>query len=223
MKKIIYILPFFAATFLISCGNETETSEVSKGHEDVDTVAIVQVTKYSIDPSTVAVKWTAFKLAEKVGVNGEFGGFSVSGYQDNATTIAEMMMGAEITLEVASTKTGDEARDAKIIASFFGTMVNTTNISAKINSISGDESGIANVSITMNDMTVDQDLEWMYKADIKTFLLKGVLNVPDWGAQNALDALNKVCEEKHKGEGDKAITWPDVEVVASVLVNEITE
>lgn len=222
MKKIIYVLPLFAAALLSSCNGETNEGTAEETYQEAEQPVAKTIT-YSINPSTIAVKWTAFKLAEKVGVNGEFKQFTIEGTTDHAASIPEMVQGAEISLQVASTQTGDEARDAKIINSFFGTMENTSNIVAKIISIEGENSGTAKVSIAMNNNTLEKELEWQYKADIKTFLIKGSLNVPDWNGQAALDALNKVCEEKHKGEGDKAITWPDVEVVASVIVDEISE
>jgi hypothetical protein len=48
--------------------------------------------------------------------------------------------------------------------------------------------------------------------------LSGNINVPDWGAQPSLDSLNVVCEEKHRGEGTESVTWPDVNISATVNV-----
>lgn len=226
MKNLFYTLPFFAASFLISCGAEessTEsTDENATTEETTDEVGkdspAVSSSTYSIDPSTVEVKWTAFKLAEKVGVNGKFTEFALSGHTDNAVSITEMMTGTAITIAVASTNTDDEARDGKIVASFFGTMLNTENIVATITSMNGEEEGTAMVEITMNDTPFTQEMNWLYRSDLGAFIIKGSINVPDWNAQSALDALNVVCEEKHKGTGDEAITWPDVEVSANVKV-----
>ncbi len=221
MKKLTYILPLFISTLIMSCGNaETETSETSEegtSEKGGAPEATVENT-YSIDPSTAVVKWTAFKLAEKVGVEGEFKSYAITGHTDNAATIVDMMTGAEITLDVSSTKTGDEARDGKIINSFFGSMTGTEQVVASIVSMTGEDKGTAQVQITMNDASVTNELEWIYRDDLKAFILQGIINVPDWNAQGALDALNKVCEEKHQGTGDKAVTWPDVEVKANVKV-----
>lgn len=224
MKKLIYILPIFMGLFLTNCNNgETKSESESTTQESTDEKGAQGSTlvsgTYSIDPSTITLKWTAFKLAEKVGVDGEFKSYSLTGYTDNANSITEMMTGAEITMEVASTKTGDEARDGKIITSFFGSMNNTSEIKATLLSMEGEEKGTAVVMVTMNDQSLEQEMHWMYREDLKTFIMKGIINIPDWNAQSALDELTKVCEEKHKGTGDKAVTWPDVEVNATVKVN----
>ncbi|MCB9188780.1 MAG: YceI family protein [Flavobacteriales bacterium] len=221
MKKLIYILPLFTASILVNCGaNESEADQTSKetaqeksapGETEVQNL-------YNLDPTTAVVKWTAFKLAEKVGVEGEFKSYSMTGYHENATSVSEMMTGTEISLDVTSTKTGDEARDGKIINSFFGSMINTPSITARLVSMDGETQGKAQVEITMNETSFTQEMEWIFREDLSTFILQGVVNIPDWNAQSALDALTIVCEEKHKGTGDKAVTWPDVEVKANVKV-----
>lgn len=223
MKKFIYILPLFAGALLVNCGGSeseqqesTEETTVEKGETTTESNSS---NTYSVDPSTVTLKWTSFKLAEKVGVDGEFTTYELSGYNDNASSIHELMTGSVISMDVTSTKTGDEARDGKIINSFFGSMLETAQISAILVSMEGDDKGTAVVNITMNGQSLDQEMHWMYREDLSTFILQGTINIPDWGAQDALDQLTTVCEEKHKGTGDKAITWPDVEVNATVKVN----
>lgn len=224
MKKLIYILPAFIGLFLTNCNSgettsENESTTQESSDEKVSSVETLATGSFSIDPSSVTLKWTAFKLAEKVGVDGEFKSYTLTGYTDNANSITEMMTGSEITMEVSSTKTGDEARDGKIINSFFGSMQNTEQIKATLISMEGSEEGTAIIRIMMNDQSLEQEMQWIYREDLNTFIIKGVINIPDWNAQQALDELTKVCEEKHKGTGDKAVTWPDVEINATVKVN----
>ncbi|CAG5086638.1 YceI family protein [Parvicella tangerina] len=222
MKKITYILPLFVAALLISCGGEETTTEdtspeTSQEKEGTTSDETTTTNLYSIDPSTAAVKWTGFKTPEKIGVDGEFKTFSLSGYNNNAPSIWELMTGTEITLDISSTKTGDEARDGKIINSFFGSMTNTEQIVASITTMEAnadDQSkGIAQVEISMNDVTFTQGMSWTYREDLGMFILSGVVNVSDWNAITALDKLTEVCFEKHQGK-----TWPDVEVRANVKV-----
>ncbi len=220
MKNLRYILIGISAILGVSsCGNEQTTptsNEVQTKSSENTTVSLT----YSILPETAELNWTGFKLAEKVGVNGSFKTFSLSGFNQEANSIVELMTGTEVQIEVGSTKTGDEARDGKIINSFFGSMNTPETISAKIIELKGEESGKASVSITMNGETLEKQLDWSYTKNNFTFMIKGNINVPDWKAQNALDELNKVCEEKHKGDGDVAITWPDADVSAFVLIEE---
>jgi hypothetical protein len=211
-------------SLFISCNSEAESKDgdnTQEGSNQSETV-IEEVT-YSLLPETAEVKWIGYKLAEKVGVNGAFKNFSLTGYSNNAASIKDLMIGSEITIEVASTKTGDEARDGKIVNSFFGTMAATENIVAELISLSGEDAGTAVVKIVMNGLAVEKELNWSYTKDNSTFLLNGNINVPDWDAQAALDALNLVCEEKHRGDGDVAVTWADVDVSAFVLIEENTK
>lgn len=219
MKKF-YILPFFAASLLISCGSaETEsetnsTEEVSSDKGGAQDIEVTGSNLYSIDPSTAVVKWTGFKTPEKIGVDGEFKSYTLTGYHDNAASIPDMILDTEITLDVSSTKTGDEARDGKIVNSFFGTMMNTDSIVAKVIGIEGSTEGLVQLEIKMNDVAIIQEAEWVYREDLGMLIFKGVVNIPDWNAQAALDKLTEVCFEKHQG-----ITWSDVEVRANLKVN----
>ncbi len=207
---------------MTSCGEEPKTSEKEAGKEEVSTPEVVEntITTFSVLPETAEVKWIGFKLAEKVGVNGAFENFTMTGYHNEAASIKDLMIGTSVSIVVGSTKTGDEARDGKIIASFFGSMLETENIVATLKSLKGETEGKATVAITMNGKEVEKELDWSYTKDNFTFLLHGNINVPDWEAQVALDALNTVCEEKHRGEGDVAVTWPDVDISAYVLIDE---
>ncbi len=208
---------------MVSCGDAaTSTEENKEGQEDVgkENSEVVEETVFSLLPETAEVKWIGFKLAEKVGVNGAFKDFSITGYNNGAASIADLMIGTEISLKVASTKTGDEVRDGKLVDSFFGTMENTEYIVATLKGLTGETEGKAFVAITMNGQEIEKELDWSYTKDNFTFLIHGNINVPDWNAQPALDALNVVCEEKHRGDGDVSVTWPDVDVSAFVLIDE---
>ena len=223
MKSTHYILSFLSiGLFLASCGNEPKSTEDNKESATQKTVVVDSqtVVKFSLLPETVEVKWIGYKLAEKVGVNGAFKEFTLTGYNNESSSIKDLMTGTEISIKVGSTKTGDEVRDGKIITSFFGSMNATETINAKLVSLSGETSGIAKVLIKMNDVEIEKELDWSYTKDNFTFLLNGTIEVPEWNAQSALDALNLVCEEKHRGEGAVAVTWSDVAVSAFVLIDE---
>lgn len=221
-KSIITCLTI--SIVMASCGEaETNSEDPKKGQENTEPgkeVVVQEEATFSLLPETAEVKWIGFKLAEKVGVNGAFKDFSITGYHNNAASISELMIGTEISLKVSSTKTGDEARDGKLVASFFGTMKNTEYIVATLKGLTGETKGKATVAIKMNGKEIEKDLDWSYTKDNFTFLIHGNIYVPDWDAKNALDALNVACEEKHKGEGDAAVTWPDVDVSAFVLIDE---
>ena len=69
---------------MTSCGEEPKTSEKEASKEEVSTPEVVEntITTFSVLPETAEVKWIGFKLAEKVGVNGEFENFTMTGYNN---------------------------------------------------------------------------------------------------------------------------------------------
>lgn len=223
MKITKSILTGLTVSLLLASCGEAETTAENNTNEEVKSSAnevVAEEVTFSLLPETAEVKWIGFKLAEKVGVNGAFKDFSMTGYNNDAASISELMVGTEISLKVSSTKTGDEVRDGKIVASFFGTMQDTEYIIATLKGLSGETEGKATVAIKMNGQEVEKQLDWSYTKDNFTFLIHGNINVPDWNAQSALDALNVVCEEKHRGEGETSVTWSDVDISAYVLIDE---
>ncbi|MFT5600607.1 MAG: hypothetical protein ACI8Q1_000030 [Parvicella sp.] len=201
--------------FLVSCGGAEDANEVKKEAPGATPETSQTVPTYSAVEGTEVIKWTGFKLAEKVGVDGKFETFEVSGYNQEAVTISELMKEVTISMDITSVKTGDESRDGKVIKSFFGTMDESSVLKAKV--LTFNEDGTATIAINMNNQIIERAMTWeLYKETSLT--LSGNINVPDWGAQPSLDSLNVVCEAKHKGEGDLAITWPDVDISATVNV-----
>jgi len=152
---------------------------------------------YSVVEGTEEIKWTAFKLTEKVGVGGAFKIFKTSGYNQGSASVVELMQGSFINIETASVFTNNEGRDVKIVNSFFGNMVETTEIDAEIVSLEGIDSGTALVRFKMNYVAVEKELSWKNEGD-SLFKLKGEIDILNWDAQLALDSLNAVCSEKHK-------------------------
>jgi len=217
MKKTVILL--MSALAFTACGSDAETKEENKDNTSNKTEKTEVKTKsFSVVEGTQVIKWTGYKLAEKVPVTGEFKTFEFSGYKESGTSVADLMTGANVDIDFASTKTGDESRDLKIVNHFFGTMTETSTITATIDSMTGETEGTAKVTINMNSMSVTPSLSWKLD-ETNSFVLNGSINVPDWKAQPSLDSLNKVCEAKHKGEGDEAITWPDVSVSAYVQLD----
>jgi len=64
----------------------------------------------------------------------------------------------------------------------------------------------------MNDMTKPLDMEY-HLVDDQYYVLKGIIDLASWDAQNAVDELNKVCKDLHIGKDGVSKLWPDVKVV----------
>ena len=194
LSLAVLSLLFFA------CGNaEIETKEVEKE-------AKAEVCSFEYNNSTT-VNWTAFKLTEKVGVNGAFDSVVVENTK-SAASIEEALTGATFSIYTVSSNSNDSLRDWKIANHFFGTMTETESITGSIKSL---KDGTGEVELTMNGVSINVPTTYTINEGNEIFI-KATVDVPTWNAQSALDELGEVCAEKHTGPDGKNVLWPDVEV-----------
>ena len=199
MKNRKYlILSVFPLIFACGGGEEVVEDETVAVPEEVCT--------YSYDANNTILTWTAFKLTEKVGVDGSFDQINVVAKESE--DMFEVLNGATFEIPVVSVNSQDPVRDPKIRDSFFGSMTETTAITGSIVSIN--ESS-ATVSITMNGISVEYTGE--VKVEEEKITLKTTIDIVDFEAQTSLDEIGKVCEEKHTGPDGVNKFWTDVNVV----------
>ena len=193
MKKLFSIALILCLSY--SCSSEQETPEKSITAVPKD-VKIEDVHDFTL--GEVMVKWTAFKHASKAQVGGKFDSDSIetSGFK-GGTNLIDAVMGTSFKIPTSTTSTGDKTRDYKIVTSFFNTMANTKHITGTISSI--DKNGTGNVLLKMNELEIEKNFNWELDQKTFEFYLKTSINVFDWGAQAALNALNEVCLEQHTG------------------------
>lgn len=209
MKRIYGLIPA-TILFLASCGGG-EAEETN----DTDTSSVAQETcTYSYDEESTILTWTAFKLTDKIGVNGTFDQINV------VATSSEDMFGvltnATFDIPVSSLNSQDDVRDPKIKNSFFGNMTETSLIAGTVNSI---DNTTANISIVMNGVT--KDYNGNVTVDGETITVKLTIDILDFDGQTAIDSLGVVCEEKHTGEDGVNKLWSDVEIaVKTTLIKE---
>jgi len=213
MKKSL--LPIaIASIFLSSCrGNENSATKNNTAENTVETCI------YSYDEnSEVNVGWTAFKTTDKVGVGGKFDQANVTA-NAKSTKITEVLQSIKFNIPISSTNTSNEGRDAKIIEHFFGTMANTDIILGQVKSIDGDNSsGKCTFYLTLNDMEKEATLN--YIVEDATVKLTGEIDVTNWGATDAVDAINKACEILHTGADGVSKTWPNVELAIEATLKK---
>lgn len=220
MKKTFYTITLFGSILigLNACGEESkETKE--EANNTLETKIPEKKCTYSLDTESVKLSWTAFKYTEKAGVGGAFDTVQVSGFEEGKTTIYEAVMNVKFNLSTGSTNTNNPDRDAKIKESFFGTMENSSEITGYIESIMPNGEGI--ILINMNGQDVRGPFTWTYAEEI--FSLKATINVGNFNGNASLTALNKVCEDLHKGEDGASILWPEVEVSVEAMIKEVCE
>jgi hypothetical protein len=210
MDKRILALAL-SGLFLVACGGGEEDKTVD---ETVDEV-VEEVCTYSYSPDETVLTWTAFKLTEKIGVNGSFDEINVTA-NDGASDMYEVLSGAEFNIPIGSLNSQDEVRDPKIKTSFFGVMTETESINGKITSLN---STGGSVEITMNGISKAYDGDVTVDGEEITFIT--TIDILDFDGQVAVDSLGVVCEEKHTGEDGVNKLWTDVDIaVKTTLVKE---
>jgi polyisoprenoid-binding protein YceI len=221
MKRILNIA---AGTCLIllmsSCSEEKKETTSNKGKVEVYEFEEQKCT-YRINIDKAQANWVAYKLADKVGVNGSFKSIAIEPTKP-ADSPEMILEGLKASVHVTSVSTNDEPRDAKIVNSFFLTMTDSIELVAEFTGVSvsdkkdGKINGTVEMAVVMNG--VSQDLHAKFNYDGSVLKVMTSLNINDFNAGSSLDELNKVCEEKHKGDGDKAVTWPDVAINLSAPI-----
>ena len=206
MKNLFSIALILCLSY--SCSPEQETPEKSITAVPKE-VRIEDVHDFTL--GEVMVKWTAFKHANKAQVGGKFDSDSIetSGFK-GGTNLIDAVVGTSFKIPTSTTSTGDKTRDYKIVTSFFDTMANTKHITGTISSI--DKNGTGNVLLKMNELEIEKNFNWELDQKTFEFYLKTSINVFDWGAQTALNALNEVCLEQHTGPDGVNKLWPDVDI-----------
>jgi len=207
MKKLLIIA--LGLSVLASCSGpskkQSNDSETTPATEKAASV-------FSIAPNSSKVLWTAYKLSEKVGVNGTFDEVALSGAKE-AASIEELVTGLSISIPTASVNSADPERDVKIRKTFF-TALNTDTIQGVISSVSGTD---CTVNFTLNGMT--KEVKGSLKQKENRLVWNGVLDLGDFDGKNAVDALNAVCKERHTGKDGTSILWPDVAIKWVVNLN----
>jgi len=203
--KNISILFVVLAMSLTSCKNEKK--------ETATPAEAVAAKNFVIKPEGTSVTWTAYKTTEKLPVGGEF--TTVNFEEQSGTTPQEALNNLEFSIPVSSLFTKDDTRDVKLKASFFGAMLDTEILKGTISV----ENDTYVASITMNGVTNNLPLE-VSITDERRVTLSGVMSLKDWDALGALESLNKVCFDLHKGPDGVSKTWEDVAIKVTTFLRD---
>lgn len=218
-RNLLTILSISTTLVLTSCGgeqkktNEVDNSIDSQKQESLNKPTESENCMFVYDEASTELNWVAFKFTEKTAVGGKFDEVEVFPLVEKGS-VAQIMEGLEFQIPVSSTNSSNPDRDAKIIEHFFGKMAETSIIKGSIVSINGtDENGEVIMNLTMNGQA--QELLGSYTVEDAKLTLKSTVDLTKWGASDAVDALNKVCEDLHKGEDGVSKLWSEVEVTVS--------
>lgn len=172
MKKIVCATLFLALSAFADCTYQSDSAKVT---------------------------WKAFKTYEKIGVGGNFD--RVITQPKNASSIEALLIGSNVKIDTASINSGNPARDATLVNSFFKVQ-NIDTITAKIISTKDSK---AITEITMNNVTKTIPLN--YTIQEGKIVAKGAIDLGDFTMLSSLQSINKTCFALHAGK-----TWQDVEI-----------
>lgn len=154
------------------------------------------------------LNWTAFKAPTKIGVTGQFTGFSIKSTKSN--NVDGLLLNASFEVDTQSVFTNDKGRDTKIFQFFFKQMAKGTGITGRVVKVSATD---VEVNFTLNGVTKKVSLAKKYEESKNTVTLNGTINVLDFGMKANLNALTKACGVLHEG-----VTWPDVNIELVAMV-----
>ena len=202
MKKITLLLIALTLT-TTSCKKEKTVV--------VPTVENSNAKTFSVIGETSVVKWTAYKTTDKVAVNGKFNDIRITNSKA-AKTVEDALNGIIFSIPVSSIITEDTTRDSKIKEFFFGAMKNTEIISGTFDI--NDQGSFVN--ITMNGISKTIPVELNIDGQLAKII--NTINLNDWNLKPALESLNKVCFDLHKGPDGISKTWEEVEIEAVIYL-----
>lgn len=161
-----------------------------------------------LDTTNAKASFTAFKTAKKVGVDGTFNNIAFKFKKGDS--IALQLEGASATMDALAVNLGDEAKDKSVKESFFSAFKQDKKGRQLIkvtfrNVLVGENLGTMLATISMNGRT--QKIPMQYVIENGTLSAKGVIDVLDFGLDEAFGALAKACEKLHDG-----MSWSQVEI-----------
>lgn len=202
MKKIA-VFAFAIALLAASCKKEEKTeTPVEETTPEVVGLKIVS--------DSTKVNWTAYKTTDKVAVGGSFTQIELKDTKEGETPEA-VLEGASFSIPVSSVFTNNPERDEKLKQFFFSALKDTELIGGVINF----KDGKTILTLTLNGVTKSIDVTSAFEN--KKFTVEGVINLEDFGAQAAVESINKACFDLHKGADGVSKTWSEVAISGAVL------
>ena len=204
MKKIYVLSLILLIMVFVSSCKKNEKKEVN------------QIEKtYSVIADSTKINWTAYKTTAKVPVNGKFAEITIENVKKDSTALGALN-GLKFKIPVSSLITNDTIRDKKLIAYFFGAMKNSSVITGTVHI---NNENASTVDLTLNGITRELPIAHIV-ADNKVTII-GNMELDNWQAKAALEALNLVCKDLHTGDDGITKTWSDVKIeVIAILKYE---
>jgi hypothetical protein len=204
MKKIyLLILLIITGTAIVSCKKNVKDEKP------------LTAKMYTVMADSTIINWTAYKTTAKVPVKGQFSEITIENLKKDSTVLGALN-GLKFKIPVTSLFTNDTIRDGKLKKFFFGSMENTLVIKGTVHM---DNENTSTVELTMNGITRELPIAYIITDNRVTIV--GNMELDNWQAKTALEALNIVCKDLHTGDDGISKTWSDVKIeVIAVLKYE---
>ena len=195
MKKIyLLVLVIITGTVFVSC-KKTVKEEMP-----------LTAKTYTVMADSTIINWTAYKTTAKVPVKGQFSAITIENVKKDSTVLGALN-GLKFKIPVTSLFTNDTIRDGKLKKFFFGAMENTSVIKGTV--LLNNEN-TSTVELTMNGITRELPIAYIITDNRVTIV--GNMDLDNWQAKAALEALNVVCKDLHTGDDGITKTWSDVKI-----------
>ena len=214
MKKLNMALAICVAMSMYSCTNKTEDNVDTPEVKEVSTTTAeaTEIVEGVIRKSTI--EWTAYKTTEKVGVTGHFDVVLVKEAKEDGKTPQEVLEGATIVAVVPSLNSDQIDRDQKLKDILFGNMIDTKEIKGQLHF----RDGKTYLNLTLNKASKEYEVKSTFENNV--FTIDGTIDLLDFNASKALEALNQACLELHKGADGVSKTWSEVHIKGQVEFSE---
>ncbi|MDT8417131.1 MAG: YceI family protein [Lutibacter sp.] len=170
---------------------------------------------YTVMADSTKINWTAYKTTAKVPVKGQFSKVTIENSKKDSTVLGALN-GLKFKIPVNSLFTNDTLRDGKLKKFFFGSMENTSMIKGTVHM---NNENTSTVELTMNGICRKLPIAYIV-TDNKVSIISN-MELDNWQAKAALEALNVVCKDLHTGDDGISKTWSDVKIeVIAVLKYE---
>ena len=153
------------------------------------------------------LEWVGFKTTDKVPVRGTFKKIQYESIK--ARDPLDVMRQTTFNIDTSSVDSGDFLRDGRLAENFFKLM--SGNILGRVTNLRGSQEGSVQVALTMNGQERPLTLNFKRNGEL-ALVARGQLNILDFNGNKALQSLNKICKDLHKGKDGVSKTWSDVEL-----------
>lgn len=209
-----------AAGLLTACGGSKDnTDKNDQPSAKGDSLEVTKNCAKGYDAENTTIAFAGFKTTEKKAVNGVFHEFKIKNTKIGETH-EEVFGNASFSIPIASLDTKDPGRNTRLKEKYFGSMSTTNLIKGKVIKFNADSNQVI-ISLKLNEIEKETVLDYTISGD--SISLKGNINILDFDASGALEALHEVCGNLHTGADGVAKTWPDVDITLSSVIKEACE